>query len=254
MKARLSWIAGAVLLVIAAVCLFGLPGDEKKGIVTYTDGQVKKSLTIEETWLDAPVNTEILTGDRVRTYRESRAELNLARLDVIRLAPRTTIHVSKLYEESKEKKIQTAIHLEEGDLWASIHQVEAATEFDISAPIAAAAITGTVLRMKVKEDTTTQLKVYEGEVKIRNRPQALVPQQRSLAPHEVPGPYEIPGPREVTVEEWFYIIQAMQQITIDKKGAVVSRSDFSLEDAEEQSDWVTWNRQRDRRKTKRITE
>jgi hypothetical protein len=245
MRKRILFLAGMSLFILSAVFLFGLTPEEKKGLVTYADGQVKKSVTVEETWLNAPVNTEVLSGDRVRTYRESRAELNFAQLDVIRLAPKTTIHISKLYEENKEKKIQTAINIEEGELWAAVHQVEATTDFDISAPIAAAAITGTVLRMKVGEDTTTQLKVYEGEVKIRNKPQTLVPQTRSLVPHEVPGPYQIPGPQEVTVEEWFFIIQAMQQITIDKKGTVVSKGDFSNADAEEQSDWVKWNQERD---------
>ncbi len=248
MRARLIGITGVLLLTISVVLVFGLtPDEEKKGLVTYADGQVKKSITVEETWQNAPVNTEILSGDKVRTYRESRAELNLAQLDVIRLAPKTTIHISKLYEENKEKKIQTSINLEEGELWAAVHQVEATTDFDISAPITAAAITGTVLRLNVADDSTTQLKVYEGEVKIRNKPQALVKEPpRSLKPYEVPGPTEIPGPQEVSVEQWFYIIQAMQQITVDKKGAVVSRGDFSKKDSDERTDWVKWNEARDK--------
>ena len=249
MRARLIGITGVFfLLAVSSVLVFGLtPDEEKKGLVTYADGQVKKSATAEALWENAPVNTEILSGDKIRTYRESRAELNLAQLDMIRIAPKTTIQITKLYEEDKEKKIQTSINLEEGELWAAVHQVEATTDFDISAPVAAAAITGTVLRMKVGDDTTTQLKVYEGEVKIRNKPQALVKEApRSLKPYQIPGPTEIPGPQEVSVEQWFYIIQAMQQITIDKKGAVVSQGDFSEQDKDEQSDWVKWNEARDK--------
>ena len=84
MKARLIGITGLLLLAVSAVLVFGLtPDEEKKGLVTYADGQVKKSATAEAMWENAPVNTEILSGDRIRTYRESRAELNLAQLDTL---------------------------------------------------------------------------------------------------------------------------------------------------------------------------
>jgi hypothetical protein len=221
--------------------------DEKKGLVTYIDGQVKRSSVNQENWENAPVNTEILSGDKVRTYRQSRAELDLAKLDIIRLAPRTIIDVVKLYEETKDKKIKTSIKLEEGELWASVHQIDVDTEFDISAPIAAAAITGTTLRMKVDEDTTTQVKVYEGEVEVKKitQQEQMQTQPRSLAPQEIPGPQVVPGPKEVSLEEWIEIVKAMQQITIDKNGKVVSFGDFSLKDKDEKTSWINWNKKRD---------
>lgn len=253
MKRCSSLIVRIVLcFILFGLSITGTALAEKKGLVTQADGQVKKQSTLDESWQNAPVNSDVLSGDRVRTYRQSRAELNLADLDMIRIAPKTTIHILKLYEESKEKKMQTAIDLEQGELWASVHQIEANTEFDISAPIAAAAITGTVLRLSVDDDEKTQLKVYEGEVKIRNKPQTMKPQSNSLAPREVPGPTEIPGPTEVTVEQWFHIIQAMQQITIDKNGTVLSKSKFSDQDADETSDWVKWNKELDNRRLKAL--
>ena len=157
---RLIWI---FILFVASILLFGEEDDSKKGIVTYADGQVKRRPIEQEGWENAPVNTEVLSGDKVRTYRMSRAELDLAQLDIIRLAPRTIIDIIKLYQETKEKKLETEIDIEQGEIWASVHEVEVDTKFDISAPITAAAITGTTLRMKVEEDSTTQLKVYKGE-------------------------------------------------------------------------------------------
>jgi hypothetical protein len=203
-------------------------------------------------WEDAPVNTEVLSGDQVRTYQKSRAELDLAKLDIIRLAPRTIIDIIKLYEETKENKINTSIKIEKGELWASVHQVEANTDFDISAPITAAAITGTVLRFKVDDDTTTQLKVYKGEVRITNAPEKtdLIP--TSLVPQQIPGPYPIEGPREVSMEEWVYIVQSMQQITINRQGKVISSGKFSQKDRDERDPWVNWNKQRDLARSKNI--
>ncbi|NQT24923.1 FecR domain-containing protein [candidate division KSB1 bacterium] len=244
-KQTVLWVA-LLSTAFTAVFLFGQTNTQKKGLVTFADGQVKRKASETMDWQNAPVNTEVLSGDQMRTYRQSRAELNLAEMDVVRLAPRTIIDIVKLYEETKDKQVETAIHLEQGELWASVHKVEADTKFDITAPISAAAITGTVLRLNVADDTTTQLKVYEGEVKIKSRPQKMsqtVP--HSLVPHEVSGPTEVPGPHEVTVEQWFHIIKNMQQITIDKKGNVVSVGDFTENDVEEKSDWVQWNKSLD---------
>lgn len=220
---------------------------EKKGVVTYTAGQVKRKTVDAEMWSDAPVNTNVLTGDKVRTYRQSRAELNLAELDVIRLAPRTVIDIVKLYDETRDKKLKTQIKLEEGELWAQVHEIEMDTEFDISAPVAAAAITGTVLAMRVDADSTTQLRVYKGEVHITNAPENtnLKPKKVNTAPVQVRGPVEIQGPKEVSVDEWLYIVKAMQQITLDRKGKIVNQGVIDPKNEAEQRDWVRWNQSRD---------
>lgn len=241
MKRVLSWAA----LLFFVTAIGETTESEKKGIVTYSDGQVKrKGLAVEE-WTQAPVNTEILTGDMVRTYSDSRAELDLAQIDIVRLAPRTTIDVVKLYEETKEKQVATQINVQEGEIWGSIHKIENQTKFDVSAPIAAAAITGTIFRLNVAPDSTTLLKVYSGEVHVTNAPEKTNLEPRSIIPHQVSGPHQISGPREVTVEEWMYIVKAMQQITIDKKGSVVSKGNFSSQDRGEKNDWVQWNMKRD---------
>ncbi len=253
---RIYKIVGVItfLSVVGNFVWGGVIEGDKKGIVTYADGQVKRKPIDIENWENAPVNTEVLSGDKVRTYRESRAELDLAAMDIIRLAPGTVIDVVKLYQETKEKKVETEINLEAGEIWASVHEIEVDTKFDISAPITAAAITGTNLRMKVDEDSTTQLKVYKGEVRITNAPQRSNLTPRSLVPQEVEGPRQISGPREVTVEEWIYIVASMQQITIDKNGVVVSMGQFTSQDEDETNDWIIWNQRRDQTRLERINE
>ncbi|MCK5148192.1 FecR domain-containing protein [bacterium] len=242
----------AVILIGVIMTLTAKDKNDKKGIVTFTDGQVKRKTVQAALWSDAPVNTQILSGDKVRTYRQSRAELDLASMDIIRLAPRTIIDIVKLYDETIEKKLQTKIKLEEGELWAQIHEIEMDTEFDISAPIAAAAITGTILSMKVDADSTTQLKVYHGEVHITNAPQNDTLKPKSLKPVQVRGPVQIQGPHEVSVDEWVYIVKSMQQLTLDKNGKVISKGQFSDNDVLEKRDWVKWNKQRDAARTKQL--
>jgi hypothetical protein len=226
------------------------PDDARKGLFTLVEGNVKKKQVqaAESEWIRAQVKTDVLSGDRVRTLLQSRAEMNLAQLDLIRLAPQTTIDVVKLYEETKEKKIATQIKLKEGDIWGKVKSVDANSSFEVSSDFAGAAITGTVFRLH--HDSTrqeTQLKVYTGEVRISNVPEkmdVLTPQ--TIKPYQIQGPVEVPGPREITMEEWVYLVRSYQQITIGAKGRIKSAGSFKKTDRDEKSDWVKWNQQRDR--------
>jgi hypothetical protein len=224
--------------------------DARKGLFTFVEGNVKKKQVQDEDWIRAQVRTDVFTGDRVRTLLQSRAEMNLAQLDVIRLAPQTTIDVVKLYEETKEKKIQTEIKVKEGDIWGKVKSVDANSTFEVSSDFAGAAITGTVFRVhhdSAKQET--QLKVYTGEVKISNVPEkmgSLTPQ--TIKPYQIQGPVQVPGPREITLEEWVYLVRSNQQITIGAKGQVKSMGSFKRSDRDENTDWVKWNLQRDRQR------
>ena len=243
---------GTVIYFLAVLFIFLIAAnpkfqdkDKKKGLVTYTDGRVKKRPLNEQDWITAAKDTTVLGGDRVRTYQRSRAELELLDLDVIRMAPETIIDIVKLYEETKEKIKETQIDIQKGDIWANINKKKDNTKFGISAPVAVAAITGTVLRIGVASDSTTELRVYNGEVHVTNAPEKTDLTPKTIKVHEVPGPYEIPGPREVSIEEWVYIVKNMQKIIIDKKGQVKDVGEFKNTDKDEQSFWVKWNIERD---------
>lgn len=223
-----------------------LSEEAQKGVVTFVSGSVKKKAEEMPNWTRAAKNTEVLTGDKVRTYKNSRAELELLELDVIRMAPQTTLDVLKLYAETREKRREVKLNLNKGDIWAKIDNKAGKAKFDISTPITVAAITGTTLRMTANADSTTRMKVYRGEVRITNAPQNTQLQPKSIRPHEIPGPHEVPGPYEVGFQQWLYIVKSMQQITVNKQGSVVSVGEFSSNDLDEKTDWVRWNKARDR--------
>ncbi len=220
----------------------------KKGLFTVVEGNVKKKQVQDPEWIRAQVQTNVLGGDRVRTLLQSRAEMKLSQLDLIRLAPQTTIDIVKLYEETKEKKIATQIKVTDGDIWGKVKSVDANSSFEVSSDIAGAAITGTIFR--VHQDSAsqeTQLKVYTGEVKISNVPEkmsSLTPQ--TIKPSQVQGPVQVPGPTQITMEEWVYLVRSYQQITIGANKQVKSAGSFKKTDRDENSDWVKWNLQRDR--------
>ncbi len=218
-----------------------------RGKVTELDGRARKLPVTSDNWMSAVLGSEIISGDKVRTLRESRAELTLKELNIIRMAPLTTIDIVKLYEETKEGLDETQIDVVKGDIWAMVSEEKEEVSFDVNTPVAGAAITGTRFRISVGDDSSTVLKVYKGEVKITNTAdiKELVPQE---LPHikQIQGPQQIQGPRRVTFEVWYYIIKNMQEIRIDSKGQLLSSGDFSAEDPDEQTEWVRWNLEKDK--------
>lgn len=238
-------------IVTSAVFIGDSTGVEirESGLVTHVDGTLKKKYLTASEWTLAGKDTTVVSGDKVRTMYNSRAELQMRELDILRLAPKTTIDIVKLYEESKLYKDETQINVEEGDIWAMVGEVETGAEFNINTPVAGAAITGTVFRLSLDEDSTTQLKVYRGEVHITNSPgnPNLKPQPMPLQPRkEIPGPKQVPGPREVSLQEWIYIVKDMQSIRIGRDGDLIESGEFSRRDEDEQTDWVKWNLMRDK--------
>jgi hypothetical protein len=226
---------------------------DEKGVVSYIEGNVKKK-TVDEADFKTSVaeKTAVKSRESYKTMIKSRAELELSGLDILRLAPKTTVDLVALYEETKDGKQKTDIKLEEGDLWAQVNSSDEKSEFTMDTDIAAAAITGTNFRMS-KDGELTEMKVYHGEVKISNAKDKMdsmegVSVKDFKAPGQTTGPKQISGPKQVTMEEWVYIVKNMQQITFDRTGKVVSAGEFKATDKSEQSDWVEWNKKRDRQK------
>ncbi len=251
-KMRAGGMAVAVLAVLAVVLSAGWTPEagevSRKGVVTFVEGSAKKQRVTEAEWHRVLVDSVVISGERVRTFAESRAELEIARLDRVRMAPRTTIDILKLYEESVDQKRESAILLQSGELWAHVDKKSSGQRFSISTPVAAAAITGTTLRLRVDADSSAELRVYSGEV-VLSRITATDSLRKGLssAPRQVQGPTEVAPPLEVSLEEWRLIVRSMQKVRVDGRGEVVQSSSFSHEDPEEQSDWVNWNRERDQK-------
>ena len=241
-------VVALLLLMAAGVAHRVRSGEEsnQKGVVTYVEGTAKKQALEEADWRSVSRNTPVASGERVRTYSESRAELEILRIDRIRMAPRTTIDILKLYEESVEQVRESRIHLQEGDLWAQVGKKNEKLSFSITTPVAAAAITGTTLRLSVGADSSAELKVYTGEVVLNKAAEVRPPAKRGmLLPQQVPGPTQVAGPQEVSLEQWTMIVKSMQKVRVNNRGQVIQSGSFSAQDPDEQNDWVRWNQQRD---------
>jgi hypothetical protein len=227
--------------------------EDEKGLVTFVDGQARKQKIGDEYWSTAKENTEVTSGERVKTLIRTRAEIKMAELDIIRLAPKTTVDIVKLYQEGKDKKRETQVDLQEGDIWASIGSLDASSSLELNTAVANATVKGTVFRVNVGEDNSTELKVYKGEVDVSGKTkteaidsQAPEGEKKSLAPKQISPPKQVEGPKEVTMKEWTVIVREMQKIIISADSKVMYHGKFSGEDRDEKTDWVKWNKDRDR--------
>lgn len=229
-----------------------LTAQENKGTVTLVDGKVKKKLINEKNWSkDVAEKGAVQSKESYKTEKKSRAELELSGMDIIRLAPKTSIDIVALYEEALNGKKQSNVKLKTGEIWAQVNSSGEDSEFKMNTDVSAAAITGTNFRMS-DDGELTQMKVYHGEVKITNSQEDIntltAEPVSNFEKKEISGPKEVDGPKEISLNEWIYVVKNMQQITFDKSGNVTSAGDFSSKDRSENNEWVKWNKTRDRQK------
>lgn len=195
-------------------------------------------------------NMDVFPGDKIETKRESRCEITMRNGDVTRIDESSIYTLEQV--EITEKSVKASTFLSIGKLWATIRKIFSEDDYvQVKSPSAVIAVRGTIYRLDVKKDSTTQVRVYDGEVQVSpNKPEMGGLQQPQMKtpskigpPSDVPGPRDVAGPRDVSVREWLEIVKAQQQLLVKPDGSV-QKTDFDLvEDAK--SDWVQWNKKRD---------
>ena len=186
-------------------------------------------------------------NDRVQTEKKSRIELKLPDESYIRLDEMTIFILKSAAFDQSQKQRTIDVTMVLGKLWAKVAKfLNKEDRFAVSTHTAVAGVRGTTYRMNVNQDNSAMVKVYDGEVEVRGRkPETATAQPPRLGePSPIQGPQPIPGPHPVTMEEWTYIVGAMQQINIQPDGTPSEPFRFSPEvDLDE---WVRWNMDRDR--------
>ena len=228
------------------------PGDARNGRVTYLEGQAQHRGGEAAKWDPLANKENVSSGETVQTKRKARAEIELEAAKVVRLDENTIVDLVKLFEEEKHKET-VSMNVDQGQVWAQVASLGEDQAFQINSPLAAASVRGTVFNFAVAQNQATRVDVFRGSVEVWNPFPAAPPTASGggfAAPHEVRGPHEVAGPREVSVEEWYYIVRAMQRIQINP-----GQSQFEVQDIradEKQGSWRRWNEQRDRERMKRL--
>ncbi len=213
--------------------------------VSYFYGDVSKRLPPKD-WDKPVLDEEVVEGEWFKTGFDSKTELSLIDGSVLRIAENSYLQIEGL-EGSGNPYIRFKATLHNGRIWAKVKKLTKKSVFTVKNPIVVAGVRGTKFRIDMLPDTSTRIRVYSGELSVKNEP--LIQQQKEQGklekPHQVPGPYRVEGPKKVTLEEWFVIVKAQQELWISKTGQF-KKSEFKMAD-DTLDEWVKWNMERDKK-------
>jgi hypothetical protein len=232
----LAWGAWAGLTLAAA------PG---KTTVTFMiadeGGALLKSAKPGAKWTPVAMGQEIRSGDQIKTLAEARVEITLATGGVVRVGEKSLFTFDVVADAAGGQNQAT---LSAGKVWSNVKALSRTkADFKVQTPTAVAAIRGTVYNVEAGKDSSTNVKVYEGEVAVSNPPPPPSAEPKSFRPGEVSGPQQIAPPAEVSMAQWVEIIRAQQQIFIGRDG---SKRVADIDMAKDSRDtWVKENQKRD---------
>ncbi len=209
-----------------------------QGVVTYLEGEA----TIVDTHgkkASLKVNALVYPGDIIQTSKSGRVEIIINRETVVRIRENTKTSLVAFRTNGIDKGA-TRVGFSSGSVWTKMKKfADRVTRFQLELPTAIAGVHGTVYNATINRDSSSAVSVYEGEVAVQNAPETY----ESGQVLEVAAPAEVAGPHEVSLDEWVYIIKAMQTIAIDKHGVAKNPETFTKN---ENDSWVAFNEERDR--------
>jgi LysM repeat protein len=216
--------------------LFEKTVDATQGVVTCVEGSAKLTPRDSRSPGSLAVNTLVYPGDVIETGSRGRVEIIINRESVVRLKENTRLTV-QTFRQGRQQKGTTSLQFFGGTLWTKVKRfTDKASRFQLELPTAIAGVHGTVYQTTVAADSSADVKVFHGEVAVKNRP--------SLEAADALGPQEVAGPSEVSLEEWTQIVRDMQALHIGKDGQPSAVSSFKKNPADS---WEKWNEERDRR-------
>ncbi len=244
---RIVMVSLAILLFYH-ITLSGAQEQEPIGKITFPLNRVFVIPAGTNNLNYARFNMEVFAGDKIETKKESRCEITLKNGDILRIDENSIFTLENF--EIGENSVKGESFLGIGKLWANIKKIFSDDDyFKVKSPSAVIAVRGTIYRINANQDTTTEVRVYDGEVSVSPPEQGGTgapqqkPQPKLQKPQQVAPPQEMPGPSQVSVEAWLAIVKAQQQIVVKPDGSY-QQSQFDAE-KDSQMEWVQWNMKRD---------
>jgi hypothetical protein len=232
--------------IVLVLCLLGAraPGAfGQSARLTFLLGQVETRGSAQPVWRPVTLSQPVAQGDTLRTGKEARAELTFADGSVVRISEQSRMVIKKLTGSGAEQ--QRGIKVLIGKIWTNaVNLLSGTSTLTVESPTTVAAIRGTVYRMNVAEQATTEIRVYTGEVGVSPVGPTVSPTAAPERPGMLREPGDVPGPRDVTLGEWLEIVRSMQRIVVKPDGTRQVDNFSATEDAAE--NWVNWNLSRDR--------
>jgi hypothetical protein len=213
-----------------------------QGVVTYVEGDALLIPKGGKAKQKLVPNTIVYPGDVVQTMASGRVEMIVNRETVVRLKENTRMSIDA-FRDMGTSAGRTKMGFSIGSVWTKMKQFrDKVSRFELELPTAIAGVHGTVYEATIEKDSSSEVKVYNGEVAVKNNPAAKAAATGGVG--EVSGPGEVAGPSEVSLEEWVSIVHDMQKIRIDKKGKPRAPEEFKKNESDS---WEKWNLERDKR-------
>jgi hypothetical protein len=236
----------SLIILIAGLTTFSFsPEQPSVGKVSFPLGNVLVLSEGETRFRKATFNMPVVNGDKVETKKQSRCEITYHDGSVVRIDEQSIYTIEKATLSDEKKEVESSLSI--GKLWANLKKlIRGKDSWKLKSPAAVVAVRGTVYRMNAGVDSSTQVLVYDGQVDVR--PASMGAGQSGMGavpgpPRQVQAPTQVAGPTQVSMQQWFEIIKAQQQIVVRPDGSY-AKSDFNpLED--DKLDWVQWNKKRD---------
>ncbi len=183
-------------------------------------------------------------GDQVDTGPKSRLEIVLPDRTLLRFADNTSFKIIQIDVSEAANTRNAKVNVALGKTWVNVGKtLGVKPKIEVSCENAVAGVRGTIYRMNVNDDRSALIRVYDGEVAVSGGGKPAEQTPAMGPPEKISGPVSVPGPRKVSMEEWVYIVQSMQQIRVSSAGVPDQPETFTDEDDRE--DWVDWNKARD---------
>lgn len=238
-----------IVLIVISFFLFLSSAPPKSNAVGKISFVLKNVLVLEKgakQFKQAGFQMPVRNGDRLETKKESRAELTFNDGSVVRIDELSIYTVEKADMKENSKEVESTLSI--GKLWANVKRLVSNNDsWKLKSPAAVVAVRGTIYRMNAGADSSTQVLVYDGNVAVSPAAPAGQPSMGAAPggpPRQVSGPVQVAGPKEVSMETWFEIVKAQQQIVVRPDGTY-AKSEFNLEE-DAKLDWVQWNKERDK--------
>ena len=187
-------------------------------------------------WEKVRRGDSILKDDRIRTGRNSRAELVFKNKVYLRASANSEMKVRSLFGDTKEQDLD--VNLIRGTLWTSaLRKLKNKSRVKIRTPVAVMAVKGTQFNT-VFQPANEQLEIIVVEGRIE-----VFPPSQIEGPEKIRGPKEILGPREITREEWIAQVSSGEKLILsrkDEKPVIGTAGPDQLG-----NDWILFNRERD---------
>ncbi|MCP4634370.1 MAG: FecR domain-containing protein [candidate division Zixibacteria bacterium] len=220
---------------------YRLKASASNAVITYISGKSFVQRNSRDDWNKVAPNMICIPGDKLKTGENSVVELVLNNSDVMRLSSNTELTLAELAEDPEVPEAKVTFSF--GRIWTKVKSyIERSGKFEVEFPTAIAAVQGTVYQAELNPDSTANVKVYHGTVRVANRPTPLV--KTHLKKGQIAPPGQVSAPRQVTMKKWVKIVRDMQKISFGPGKPPGSPESFSERWSGE---WEKFNRERDAR-------